>query len=117
LKKLLLIDALAFCLMGFWLIPLLAFLPYTTRFSILWIFFSWDQILREVLPVILYPFMLLSLVGTLWMFFKHRKIGPGLLPGPLVYVWFIAFPVWRSISSGTGSVWWIFDSSLFFSFL
>ncbi len=91
LKKLILIDALAFCLMGFWLIPLLAFLPYTTRFSILWIFFGWEQILREVVPVILYPFILLSLAGTLWIFLKHQRAGPGLLPGPLAYIWFIAF--------------------------
>ncbi len=91
LKRLLLINALAFCLMGFWLIPLMAFLPYTTRFSILWIFFSWDQILREVLPVILYPFMAFGVVGTVWMFFRRRRNGPGLLPKPWVYVWFISF--------------------------
>ena len=90
LKKLLPVYAVAFCLMGFWLIPLLAFLPYTTRFSILWIFFNWEQILREVLPVILYPFICLSLAGTLWIFVKHQKAGPGLLPGPLLYVWYIA---------------------------
>jgi len=91
LKRLLLINTMAFCLMGFWLIPLMAFLPYTTRFSILWIFFSWDQILREVLPVILYPFIACFVVGTVWKFFRHRKVGPGLLPGPWLYVWFITF--------------------------
>jgi 6-pyruvoyl-tetrahydropterin synthase related domain len=91
LKRLLLINALAFCLMGFWLIPLMVFLPYTTRFSILWIFFSWEQILREVLPVILYPFMACALGGTLWMFLKHTKSVKRLLPGPWVYVWFISF--------------------------
>ena len=91
LKRLLLINTLAFCLMGFWLIPLMAFLPYTTRFSILWIFFSWDQILREVLPVILYPFMAFGVVGTVWMFFRRSRNGPGLLPKPWAYVWFIAF--------------------------
>ena len=90
LKRLLLINTLAFCLMGFWLIPLMAFLPYTTRFSILWIFFSWDQILREVLPVILYPFMAFAVVGTLWMFFRRRRNTPGLLPRPWAYVWFIS---------------------------
>lgn len=91
LKRLLLINALAFCLMGFWLIPLMAFLPYTTRFSILWVFFTWDQILREVLPVILYPFIACGLAGTVWMFFSRKTVGSNRLPKPLVYVWFISF--------------------------
>ena len=89
LKRLLLINTLAFCLMGFWLIPLMAFMPYTTRFSILWIFFSWDQILREVLPVILYPFMAFAVVGTVWMSFRRRGNAPRLLPRPWAYVWFM----------------------------
>ena len=91
LERLLFIFALAFCLMGFWLIPLMAFLPYTTRFSILWIFFSWDQIQREVLPVILYPFMACALAGTLWMLFTCKGARPGLLQKPWAYVWSIAF--------------------------
>ncbi len=90
LKRLLLINTLAFCLLAFWLIPLMAFLPYTTRFSILWIFSNWDQIFREVLPVILYPFIALTVVGTVWVFLKSRNLGNGVLRGPLVYVWFIA---------------------------
>ncbi|HKI50211.1 MAG TPA: 6-pyruvoyl-tetrahydropterin synthase-related protein, partial [Desulfobacteria bacterium] len=90
LKRLLLINTLAFCLMAFWLIPLMAFLPYTTRFSILWIFFNWDQIFREVLPVILYPFIALTVLGTVWMYLRRRKFGHSLLPGQLAYVWFIA---------------------------
>ncbi len=91
LKRLMLIHALAFCLMGFWLIPLLAFLPYTTRFSILWIFFGWDQIQREVLPVILYPFMACALIGTVWMMFTSNGARRGVLSKPWAYVWFIAF--------------------------
>jgi len=90
LKRLLFINSLAFCLMGFWLIPLMAFLPYTTRFSFLWIFFSWDQILREVLPVILYPFIACALAGTLSMFLLHYKASKCLLLKPCIYVWFIA---------------------------
>ncbi len=91
LKRLLLINTLAFCLMGFWLIPLMAFLPHTTRFSILWIFFSWAQILREVLPVILYPFIACALAGTVWMFFSRREGIWDRWSGPWVYVWFISF--------------------------
>jgi len=90
LKRLLLINTVAFCLMGFWLIPLMAFLPHTTRFSILWIFFSWAQIMREVLPVILYPFIACALAGTVWMFFSRRKGIWDRWSGPWAYVWFIS---------------------------
>jgi hypothetical protein len=91
LKQLLLIYTLAFGLMAFWLVPLLAFSPYTTRFSILWIFSSWAQIQQQILPVILYPTVVCALAGTLWMLFKRKGAYPGLLPKPWVYVWFIAF--------------------------
>ncbi len=91
LKKLLLINLLAFCLMAVWLIPLIVFLPYTTRFSILWIFFSWDQIQREMLPFILAPFVVLGLSGSLWLILKKGKSEPGFLSGPFSYVWFAAF--------------------------
>jgi len=60
-KKLLQIHVVAFSLMAFWLIPLIAFLPYTTRFSFVWIFFGWRQLLSEVLPLILYPFIKITL--------------------------------------------------------
>jgi hypothetical protein len=91
LKRLLLINMLAFCLMGFWLVPLIVFLPHTTKFSFLWIFLSWGQILREVLPVILYPFIVCTLVGTGLVFVRRRKTFPALLLRPIAYVWFIAF--------------------------
>ncbi len=76
LKRLLLINTLAFCLMGFWLIPLMVFMPCTTRFSILWIFFSWDQIMREVFPVILYPFIACALLAggrSLYLYISQPK--------------------------------------------
>jgi len=93
LKQLLLIDTLAFCLMGFWLVPLLVFLPYTTRFSIKWIFSSPVQMLREIFPVILYPFIICSLAGTLWMFFpkKERYRYSNRMSQPSGYVWFLCF--------------------------
>ncbi len=91
LKRLLLINALAFCLMGFWLIPLMAFLPYTTRFSILWIFFNWEQIQREVLPGVLFPFIGMGLLGTGWIMLGQIRKRSSILAGPVFYVWFAAF--------------------------
>ena len=50
LNALLKIHGLAFCFLGFWITPLLANLPWTTKFNILWIFFSWKQAMEEILP-------------------------------------------------------------------
>ena len=91
LKILLYIHVLAFFLMSFWLLPLILFLPYTTRFSILWIFFDLNQIGREVFPVILYPFIALGIAGTVWA--AVQKAGPAHVFAlrPWAYVWFLAF--------------------------
>ena len=91
LKSLLLIYTTAFCLMGFWIIPLMAFLPYTTRFSILWIFFSWDQIQREVFPIITVPFMAITVVGTLWLLYNRYVRHVPAFFRAWGYVGFIAF--------------------------
>ena len=45
------VNLLAFCLMGFWIVPLLAFAPYSTPFNFVWEIKS----LREVIPVIIGP--------------------------------------------------------------
>jgi TolA-binding protein/uncharacterized membrane protein len=50
---------LGFLLLGFWIMPLLANLPYTTAYTFLWIFES----IFEVFPKILFPFIFLALVG------------------------------------------------------
>ncbi|EFK06903.1 tetratricopeptide repeat protein [delta proteobacterium NaphS2] len=89
LKKLLLIHSLAFCLMGFWLVPLIAFLPWTTRFNVIWIFFNWGQIQREIFPVIILPFAGITVTITIWklvMMLTRRKFS---LPDHWAYVWFI----------------------------
>lgn len=52
------IHALAFCFLGFWILPLLANLHDTTRFNILWLFFSWKQIFDEVFPASIRPFVI-----------------------------------------------------------
>ncbi|MEW6264124.1 MAG: 6-pyruvoyl-tetrahydropterin synthase-related protein [Thermodesulfobacteriota bacterium] len=53
------VNLLAFCLLGFWLTPLLIFLPYTTPFNFVWVINDW----REVFPVILWPALILAAVG------------------------------------------------------
>jgi hypothetical protein len=82
------IHALAFLLLGFWLIPLAAFLPNTTRFSILWIFFSLAQVQKEAAPLILLPPMALFALAVLFRA-AGRRI-PQTLPQPHVYVGFLA---------------------------
>jgi len=66
------VHTLAFSLMAFWLVPLLAILPNTTRFNILWIFHSWRQFHQQVLPVILYPFIGLMVLGTARALFRYN---------------------------------------------
>lgn len=89
-KKLLQIFVVAFSLMAFWLVPLIAFLPYTTRFNILWIFFDWKQIMMEVFPPILLPFIALTFAGALWAVLKKAGHLKTFSIRPWTYVWFIA---------------------------
>ncbi len=56
------VHALAFFLLGFWIVQLLWFIPYTTRFSFVWII---DGI-WQVFPPILLPVMALAIGGTVW---------------------------------------------------
>jgi len=90
LKTLLYIHILAFFLMAFWLIPLIFFLPYTTRFSILWIFFDLKQIGREIFPVILYPFMGMGIGGAIWALVRKARSPRDMALRPWAYVWFSA---------------------------
>jgi tetratricopeptide (TPR) repeat protein len=56
------VNALALFLLGFWIVQLLWFIPYTTRFSFVWII---DGIL-QVFPPILLPVIALAIAGTGW---------------------------------------------------
>lgn len=89
LKTLLRIHLVALSLMAFWLVPLVAFLPYTTRFSILWIFFDWGQFSREALPSILYPLIGLSLAATTWAVIKKLGDHRAVSLGPWAYTCFM----------------------------
>ena len=70
----------AFCLMGFWIVPLMYNLPDTTRFNILWIFQGWGQAWRQVFPPMLRPFGVLALLGfAAWPWIRQRGAPHGLL--------------------------------------
>ncbi|MFH1090946.1 MAG: 6-pyruvoyl-tetrahydropterin synthase-related protein, partial [Pseudomonadota bacterium] len=65
------VNLLAFCFMGFWIVPLLVYTPYSTPFSLVWKIESW----REVLPVIIWPFIALGLVGIIREFSSRGEAG------------------------------------------
>src|SRR6185295_11061715 len=76
---------LGFCLLGFWIVPLLLRTPYTTRFNPTWVIAS----LFEWMPVILIPFAVLAVLGTLFemymgFFSKKEKT----LDLRIYYLWF-----------------------------
>ncbi|NJD06395.1 MAG: tetratricopeptide repeat protein [Methylococcaceae bacterium] len=54
------IYLLAFLLLGFWIIPLLSNLPYTTAYNFLWVFNS----ISELFPQVLYPVLALAGIGV-----------------------------------------------------
>jgi len=80
------VNALAFFLLGFWLIQLLWFMPYTTAYNFVWIL---DGI-SQVFPRILLPVIIFALAGAILAAgsaFRRKKTG---LAGIKVfsYLWF-----------------------------
>lgn len=61
LRYLLQINLLAFCLMGFWIVPLLLFLSYSTPFNYVWQLDSW----QDVFPPILWPLVFPGVAGII----------------------------------------------------
>jgi len=57
------VHGLAILLLGFWLVPLLAYAPWTTVYSYVWIINSW----REIVPPILWPAGIVAVLATLAM--------------------------------------------------
>src|SRR5206468_4911434 len=57
------VHGLAILLLGFWLLPLLAYAPWTTVYSYVWIINSW----REIVPPILWPAGIVAVLATLAM--------------------------------------------------
>lgn len=81
------VNALAFFLLGFWLIQLLWFTPYTTPYNFVWIL---DGI-SQVFPGILLPVIIFALIGTILVVGAAlRRNETGLQQGKLFsYLWFI----------------------------
>jgi tetratricopeptide (TPR) repeat protein len=55
------IHGLAILLLGFWLLPLLAYSPWTTVYSYVWIINSW----QEIVPRVLWPAAIVAVVTAL----------------------------------------------------
>ena len=64
LKYLFKVNFLAFLLMGFWVIPMLAKLKFTTPIYMIWNFSS----IKDLIPPLLIPFFILSLIRPLLLF-------------------------------------------------
>ncbi|MDI6795334.1 MAG: 6-pyruvoyl-tetrahydropterin synthase-related protein [Desulfatibacillaceae bacterium] len=84
-------HSLAFCLMGFWILPLMANLEYSTKFSILWIFSSWGSFFEEVFPALLWPGMALALACFALALANRpwRRKGFALVKSPLAFLFFL----------------------------
>ncbi|MDX1776288.1 MAG: 6-pyruvoyl-tetrahydropterin synthase-related protein, partial [Desulfobulbales bacterium] len=81
------VYALGFCLLAFWLVPLLVFTKYTTSYHLVWTIYS----IKEVVPDILLPFVATGLAGSiilvpLGLMTLHNS-GAKLL-SVLAYLWF-----------------------------
>jgi tetratricopeptide (TPR) repeat protein len=81
------VYALAFCLLAFWILPLLVFTRYTTPYDLIWTIHSW----REIFPPLLVPSLTIGVVGTLGLLVagtgKYRTAGREFLP-VVGYLWF-----------------------------
>lgn len=83
LQYLIMVYGLAFCLLGFWILPLLRNLPYTTAFAPPWFIASWT----EILPKTFWPFVLIAGLWTLSLIWKRieSRVQVDLA---IVYLWY-----------------------------
>ncbi len=81
------VYALAFCLLAFWLVPLLVFTRFTTPYDLVWTIHSWE----EIFPPLLVPSLAIGALGTVGLlvagFGKFRAAGREFLP-VVGYLWF-----------------------------
>jgi tetratricopeptide (TPR) repeat protein len=72
------VHGLAILLLGFWLFPLLAYTPWTTVYSYVWVIGSW----REIVPPILWPAAIVAVVTAIAVgvvaYFKGEPYPRGL---------------------------------------
>jgi len=85
------VNAIAFLLLGFWMIPLVYYLQYTTSLAIAWKFGSW----QDFFPKLLWPFAVLALIGIVYCVRqKEKRIMYLLFSAALsVIFYFIAFDI------------------------
>ncbi|KPK26067.1 MAG: hypothetical protein AMJ61_10105, partial [Desulfobacterales bacterium SG8_35_2] len=81
------VYALGFCLLAFWLVPLLVFTKYTTSYHLVWTIHS----MQELIPEILQPPIVLGIAGSVLLLvagsLTYRRNGPEILI-QLAYLWF-----------------------------
>ncbi len=81
------VYALGFCLLAFWLVPLLVFTKYTTAYHLVWTINS----LKEVVPDILLPGVIAGIAGSIILLatgiIHYRDKGKEILVS-LAYLWF-----------------------------
>jgi len=85
------VNAIAFLLLGWWIVQLLWFMPYTTRYSFVCVL---DGI-SQVFPPILWPVIALAAAGGVFTLAKYHSAKGGHSKGlptsakPAAYLWFI----------------------------
>ncbi|WP_161954112.1 6-pyruvoyl-tetrahydropterin synthase-related protein [Candidatus Methylomirabilis limnetica] len=83
-------------LLGFWLIPLVWYLPYTTGFSITWEFTS----ILEIVPVVLWPIIVIAAV-TVALTLRGKFSDKGWLR----MIYYLTYPVVLSVTLYFVSPW------------
>jgi len=81
------VYSLGFCLLAFWLIPLLVFTKFTTAYHLVWNIHS----IKELVPQILLPVIITGITGSFLLLIlgavRYRLCGSQALPA-LAYLWF-----------------------------
>ena len=72
--NLFMVYTMAFCLMGFWIVPLLLFSEYNTLHNMVWNIKGW----QKVVPPIMMPLMAFALIHTAWAALERVKGPQGL---------------------------------------
>ncbi|MFC1844603.1 6-pyruvoyl-tetrahydropterin synthase-related protein [Thermodesulfobacteriota bacterium] len=81
------VYALGFCLLAFWLVPLLIYTKYTTSYHLVWTIHS----IKQVVPEILLPIVATGIAGSIVLLvlglLRHKNTGKEALAA-LGYLWF-----------------------------
>jgi hypothetical protein len=94
LKTLIIVHSTAIGLMAFWLFPLLGHLPWTTPFGFVWEFHDAGRFFDQMFPMVVRPFVLLSLFGLFaWLIntLKRRKCGFQDYDTAILFLVYLAF--------------------------